>query len=445
MTFLRGPRSVTSVAVPRVLIVSNKIPPDVSIGAQRVTSFARHLSSFGWEVALLGPSGDWRAKVSRDHAWIVFQTPGIDVGTALRSLTSYKLRGGGVSRHEWRTGRSSGQLTAFVKRAVSWMYDNILTFPDPLWSWWLLGRRGASRCAAEFAPDVLLSSHGPPSAHLLTSHLSRQLQIPWVADYRDLWTGNPQEYRSRGAQAVAAHLERRCLRHAKACVTVSSPLAEQLSAFTSAPVTVVENGWEPDEFMAPSRASERFTLLHAGTLYPQTRNPEPILAAVSRLIERGHIQYGEICLKFFGPPSLVLEECARKYQLERVIEIRQVSRDQAIQAMRDADVLLLLEWADLRGAGALTGKLFEYLGARRPILAWCHPLSAINEVIRSTDRGTSVSSIEEAEQSLGILISEWRRGGSWRDDLPIGPALRYSRRAQARRLERILRGACGNA
>jgi hypothetical protein len=65
-------------------------------------------------------------------------------------------------------------------------------------------------------------------------------------------------------------------------------------------------------------------------------------------------------------------------------------------------------------------------------------------VLRSTDRGTSISSIEDAEQTLGNLITEWRRGGSWRDDLAIEPALRYSRRVQALRLDRTLRGACGD-
>lgn len=375
----------------------------------------------------------------------MFRAPGVDIGIVVRMIAGTKLRGAGESRHAWRTGRTSGRVTAPVKRAVSWIYDNMLTFPDPLWSWWLMGRWAACQFASDFAPDVLLSSHGPPSAHLIASYLARRRRIPWVADYRDLWTGNPQEYRSQGARTAAAYLERYCLRHVKACVTVSSPLAERLSTMTHAPVSIVENGWEPDEFKAPSCASERFTILHAGTLYPQTRNPEPILAAVSRLIQGGHILSRELCLRFLGPPSSTLKEAVRRYRLQAVVDVSQVSRDQAIQGMRDADVLLLLEWLDPRGAGALTGKLFEYLGARRPILAWCHPASAIKEVLRSTNRGTSVSSIEDVERELGRFIAQWRRGGSWRDDLPIEPALRYSRLEQAKRLECVLRGACGAA
>ena len=67
-------------------------------------------------------------------------------------------------------------------------------------------------------------------------------------------------------------------------------------------------------------------------------------------------------------------------------------RPEALALQRDSEALLLLiPEADGRGRGVLSGKVFEYLAAERPILACVPPDGEAAALLRETDAGVVVA------------------------------------------------------
>src|SRR5205807_973392 len=97
-------------------------------------------------------------------------------------------------------------------------------------------------------PDVIFSSALPPTSHLVARRLSRKARLPWVAEFRDLWTDNHAFQRIQPLLTVERILERWAMREADALVTVSEPLADTLRKRLNKPVFVVPNGYDPDDF-----------------------------------------------------------------------------------------------------------------------------------------------------------------------------------------------------
>ena len=119
---------------------------------------------------------------------------------------------------------------------------------------------------------------------------------------------------------------------------------------------------------------------------------------------------------------------------------------QAVAAQRAADALLLLiPHADGRGDSVVSGKVFEYLAARRPVLAAVPPGGAAATLLRSAGAGEVVDSDDTAAQSraLEAMVDRHRNGGLADIELPAGLGERMSRRARAGELAAVLREVAG--
>jgi len=218
-------------------------------------------------------------------------------------------------------------------------------------------------------PDLIYASASPVTSFLIASRLSRKFSIPWVAEYRDLWTDNHNYNHPNWRLFLESVIENKIIKSASALVTVSKPLAKVLLAKQKKPTKVVMNGFDHHDYDS-KRATNYFSnkklnIVYTGMIYPSKQDPTPFLEALNKPEFKKHIS-----VYFFGRYLGYINSLAKKYKLQNVVRVfDSISHEKAILMQQSADILLFLAWNDKNNKGVLTGKLFEYFGARHPILA----------------------------------------------------------------------------
>jgi len=315
-------------------------------------------------------------------------------------------------------------------------------FPDPLLGWYPFARSAALRIAKDWRPDVILASSPGPTALMVAHSIARRLRLPWVAEFRDLWMDHPALDWPAWRRRLGESLERRTLMTATALVTVSEPWAELLRRKFGKEVAVVTNGFDPEDFPSspdvPSRAGN-VRVVHTGVLDGVTRDPSPMLAAVSRL---GTLA-PKVRVAFYGPADTLslAGRLARRYGVEANVElIPSVPYRESLKAQTEADALLMLLWNAPEVRGWHSGKLLEYIGARRPILAVGPACDVGAELIRARRLGVVLDDPARIAEQLKEWIGIKSQGGSIPAP-PAGAAAGFTREEQARRLEKVLLAA----
>lgn len=236
------------------------------------------------------------------------------------------------------------------------------------------------------AMDVIVSSSGPFLAHLVAAlGKSRWRRAVWAADYRDLWSTGSY-YRDEPFSGLGLHtrhfLERAILKRADLVTTVSRGLRDNLSAFHKREVLVFHNGFEADANSGgtPLRQDGRIQICHTGLLY-QERSPLPVLRALEMVDPSGGIR-----LIMSGTSDAAVTQTLCQYSGKPFAKhLGTLPRSQAYELQRSSDFCLLLEEPNATRKGVITGKVFEYIGMRKPIIAYgVADDSELAEILRRT-------------------------------------------------------------
>jgi glycosyltransferase involved in cell wall biosynthesis len=225
-------------------------------------------------------------------------------------------------------------------------------------------------------------------------------------------------------------------RRADAIVTVSDATAREVRALDpKGPVRTVANGSDFEDFAGLEyRGSDRFRITHTGSFFNR-RTPRPFLTALARTNL-------DVLARFAGDFRVSDRVWAEKLGLgDRLDLYPSVPRRRSLELQRDSEALLLLiPEAEGRGAGVLSGKVFEYLAAERPILAVVPPEGAAARLLTEVGAGVVVGpdDVDGIEGALVDLESRWRPGTL--DGMPLDPETRerISRRARVEELAELL-------
>jgi glycosyltransferase involved in cell wall biosynthesis len=261
-----------------------------------------------------------------------------------------------------------------------------------------------------------------------------------VADLRDLWSQDHNSTAPGWRRRIDRLIERRTFRNAAALVTVSPPLAQDLGSLHAAvPVHSILNGFDPEETAVDHRPDPVFTLTHTGTFYQGRRDPTLLFEAVANLIDRGDVPKDGIRIRLFARHEPWVGRLAERHGVAHAVELLPWgSRQRSLEAQRTAQVLLLLHWGGHKERGVYTGKIFEYLAARRPILMIGGADGVLSELIHETQAGVHVTDQPSLEQALLRFWREFEHQGEvrWRgrDDLVD----RFSHRRMAEEYARLL-------
>lgn len=348
----------------RVLLISYYYPPMPAVGGLRARGLTKYLPEFGWEAVVLhGPL--------ESKGGLVHRLFGIDPSQNMMAQAQ--------------------ELQRKVRVPIEWalrLYAEWFKYPDATPKGWYWDTEGWCRLPIT---DAIISTSSPVSCHLVARDLKGKLpRTKWIADFRDLWTQNHYYPYSRIRKHRERNLELETLATADTLTTVSEPLSEALSALHGKPVTTVLNGYDPEEVNDGSTSlTEHPTITYTGNIYEGRQSPAPLFGSMM-------LEGWEDEVRFYGPKQAWVDGLAREYRLDgQVRQYGVVSREEALQRQREAHRLLLLKWQGEQGI--YTNKLFEYMAARRPILAVGEPDPYVDAVIEDINSG-DLSRIEKYNQ-----------------------------------------------
>lgn len=433
----------------RILIIAHHFPPYDHIASARLGKMAKYLEQFGHDLRVISARDSLTlfarmpVEISPDHViytpwlnWVFKGDLALNRFVQRRSGKLDVLQADGTFRSASgrdRAGRRNPLTEA--GKSVRDALRSVLYFPDAQVGWFPFGVRAGRRLLRSWRADIIFASSGPPTALLIANRLSREYGIPWVGEFRDLWVENHRYQHPRWRKEIEARLERRVVSTASGLVTVSEPLAEALRKNYDVKVETVYNGFDPgDHGSGPSgSSSSRLEILYTGWVYPQ-QNLAPLFEAMQRLGEAAK----DVRVVFYGSDANLIGQLSLKHRVAHIVEaMPAVPFMDSLRLQRGADVLLYLSWNDPAQTGIFSGKLLQYFGARRPILAVGNTDNAPVRVIRDRKLGFASSDPGEIAAQLSEWIADKRRANRI-DEVPRDRAAEFSRENQARRLELFL-------
>jgi glycosyltransferase involved in cell wall biosynthesis len=412
----------------KVLLVTMYFPPAGGGGVQRPLKFATHLPAHGVETHVLAPDDPKWFHSDPDlapptHAWIHRARY---FGPRARKLAD-ELHG--------RQGldRLSRQARSLSRR---------LLVPDENVGWNLTAIPAAVRIVRAHGIDVVLTTSPPNSVHLIGAAVKRTTGARWVADLRDSIATHPHRRVGsaavRAKEKVSASVARLVARQADVIVAASDAIADEARTLDpKAVVATILNGADFDDFAGLEyRRGDRFRITHTGSFFGK-RDPRPFLTA---LAESG---LEDVVARFVGDFRVSDREWAESLGLGGRLELHPyVPRREALALQRDSDALLLLiPEAGGRGQGVLSGKVFEYVAAERPILAAVPPEGAAAELIRNTGAGVVAApdDVPALTAALSELHGRWAAGALDGTPLSHEDRERLGRGARVEELAELLR------
>jgi len=419
----------------KILMIINFFPPAGGGGVYRPLSFVKYLSRLSWQVTVVTPRpGEF---------WI--SDPGLEseippdariVRTA--SLSGFRLlralRMGGMSG----VSRRSSSGFAALRRV-----GEFFLLPDSYAGWVPFAVRAADELCRRERFDSIYSTSPPDSSHLVAQRIAAKHGLPWVADFRDPWIN--LHLRSAPTplhRAIHERMERSVASRA-ALVLVTTLEQERMmrTRYPTSRVELIPNGYDEDDFARETGAPPPggpMIVTHCGML-TLGRSAKPFLEALALLKERSLAESDGLRVAFVGPRETENEEWVRRFGLEgSVVFEDNLPHRECIRRERRSHVLLLLKHDDERYRGLIPGKLFEYIGARRPILA-VGPEGEAAALVRELGRGETARIDRPGEIAAALhTMRTLHRAGKLESSYDLGEVARYSRRAEAERLSALL-------
>lgn len=407
----------------RVLMVSYNYPPIGGYGTVRTTKLARYLPQYGWRPTVLTVGRErTRWGVGDESEGIlpgvkVMRAPFPDVLTPVKDLLVragvLKAAGPGA---ETRLSTASSAGAGALEKSVRWL-KRWASFPDRYNAWLPFAVWLGIKELRSGRYDAIYSTSPPVIDNLVAAALQRVSGLPWVADFRDPWTQNPHLSFTPLELRLARALEKSVLRRADAIVSVSEPLAElarELHGDRRGGVHGITNAFDPEDYPGEVMLLQgRFVITYAGMFYGSKRDPSVFLKAVEELIDEGAIGADELLVRLYGPRDPVVNEAKAALKYPQILEVNDpVPRREVIERERESTSLLILVWNHPSAAIGYVGKTFEYLGSRRPILAWNPTGGVLARLLEETGAGVSVSDTGELKQALRAWFREYRETGT---------------------------------
>ncbi|MEX1187685.1 MAG: glycosyltransferase [Bacteroidia bacterium] len=432
----------------KLLIITYYWPPSGGAGVQRWLKFVKYLRQFGWEPIVYTAENPEYPII--DESFIKDIPEGIHVlkQPIWEPYQLYKRFIGQKKEERVVSGflQESGNK-GFAQRLSLWLRGNVF-IPDARKFWIKPSINYLSSWLKENHVDAIASTGPPHSMHLIARKLKKKTGLPWLADFRDPWVNidfASDLAMSKYAKNRNISLEKAVLQEADRIVVVSDFMADEFKSKTSKPISVITNGFDPEDFdVAPEllRKDEYFSLVHTGSLNDR-RNHPALWKAIAELRLKNSDFRRDFRLRLIGKNDISVKQSITENGLDDCTEIIDyLPHQQIIAEQKSASVLLLSinnygasETGFFSPKATLTGKLFEYLAAGRPILMLGPKDGQASEVVSSSNESNKVVDFDNQLEMENIMLEMYQ---SMKDVHPVIADKRFSRITLTEQLAELL-------
>lgn len=396
--------------MPKVLIVSYYWPPAGGPGVQRVLKFAKYLPDLGWETIILTvKNGNFPAI---DESLIDDIPSGIKVykTSILEPFELYKKFSGIKKADKIPVAVLAGENLTGKQRVMHWIRSNMF-IPDAKIGWFGYGVKAGMEIIRKEKPDLIMSSSPPPTVHLIAGKLAKQSRLPWLADFRDPWTGI-HYYRKLNRNKFAAkkdeNLERSVLKHADVVLSASTAFANLLKLPEAKKSEVLTNGFDGELVNIQDRVRpDKFEILYIGGL-TTNRFYQQFFESFAKLLQKNEQFSRFASITIAGSVNQeILAKISEIIPLENFKFLGYLPHYKAEELMHKSALNLLLMEKTSNYAGHIPGKIFEYLAAGTAILGIGDPEGDSSRILETSGLGKMFEQDSNWEDVLQDYFKSW--------------------------------------
>ena len=378
----------------KLLIIAYYFPPSGGPGVQRVLKHIKYLPEFGWQpIVLTVSNGQFPA---RDES-LLKQIPESTIVSRIPIYEPYDL-------YRFFTGKKPGtaidvnvikkdsQKIGFKEKIAEFIRATLF-IPDARVAWLFNAVKQGMKLIQEYDVEAIYSSSPPYTCSLIARNIKRKSNLPWISGFRDPWTG----FISSPKRWFLPAMVDKAMEHS---VFKESDLVEAAwkgiikDALGKFPdlnpdkFIHIPNGFDSSDFPeVEQKRNSKFTVTYTGSMYGR-RNPESFFKAIDLLIKNGEVDQDKIQLRFVGRFGAEVEEMFDKAAFNNSIErISYMAHNESIGKLLASDALLLVVDESKESNEIVPGKVYEYLGCKKPIIAIAPHNSAIEDLIIATNGG----------------------------------------------------------
>ncbi|WP_424493430.1 glycosyltransferase family 4 protein [Salinimicrobium sp. GXAS 041] len=390
----------------KVLIITYYWPPAGGPGVQRWLKFTKYLKDFGYDPIVYVPENPHYPLLDSSleeevpqHVTVVKKRifEPYSLAKIFSKKNTQQISSGIIAEEEKQS---------LLQKAMIFIRGNFF-IPDARKYWIKPSIKFLSEYLQDNEIKKIITTGPPHSLHLIGLGLKEELDLKWIADFRDPWTsiGYHEKLRlTETSQLQHRELERRVLHNADHLITTSFTTRNEFREKTTTPVSVITNGYDVQNHQEVKR-DEKFTLSHIGSLL-SGRNPVNLWKAIAELTSENDTFKEDFKMKLAGAVGEQVLNSIRAAGLSDFLELKgYVSHREALKLQKSAQMLLLIEIDSEETRGIIPGKIFEYMVSGRPIIAVGPAGADIKKIITETNTGKFFEYSEKKELKMHILES----------------------------------------
>jgi len=375
----------------KLLIITYYWPPSGGAGVQRWLKFAKYLPEFGWEPTIFTPENPESPAIDSSLNGDLQDNISVIKLPIWEPYTAYKRFIGQKQDQKVNAGfLSENEKPKLTEKASVWVRGNFF-IPDARKFWIKPATKYLKNYLKENPVDAIISTGPPHSMHLIAMNLKKSFNIPWIADFRDPWTGIDFYDKLRlttFADNKHKTLEKKVLQKADKVVAIGNVMAKDLGNISNRKVDVIRNGYDSDDFENKTHSlTKKFTITHVGSINAD-RNHSIFWDSLQTLLSKNPHFEESLEIHFVGKNDISVINDIKKYKLEKFIKLTSyLPHKEIFEILCSSQVLFLPINNTPNAEGILTGKIYEYLAAKRPILAIGPPSGELATVLKETKAG----------------------------------------------------------
>ncbi len=391
----------------KVLIITYYWPPGGGAGVQRWLKFVKYLPEFDWEPIVYVPENPEYTAI--DNSLEKDIPPGTKV-IKTKVWEPYELYKKFVGLKKEDKINSAFLSEKKKPQGIENMAVRIrgnFFIPDARKFWIKPSVKFLTKYLEQYPVDVIVSTGPPHSLHLIACKLQQKTGLPWIADFRDPWT-QISYYKdlklSTWADRRHKKLEKKILAGADRILVVSGGMKEEFNKIYHRDYKVITNGFDTEDIPSENIIPDtKFSIAHIGTL-AKSRNPELLWKVMEEIANNDPRFKQDLEIKLVGKVDIDVLDMIKSHELEDNLKlIPYLPHDKVILEQHKSAVLLLLIHNTPKAKQILTGKIFEYLSAKRPILCIGPEDGDAAKIIHKTKSGATVDRTNEIDLKARIL------------------------------------------